>query len=81
MRALEFITGHVIFELRYDPIYQMKTTEEVSKTPISDTGSYTTQPYQLGYSDGSYFMSNTYLLRKQNTAYFIIYDATFFFTN
>ena len=26
MRALEFITGHVIFKLRYDQIYQMKTT-------------------------------------------------------
>ena len=25
MRALEFITGHVIFKLRYDQIYQMKT--------------------------------------------------------
>ena len=24
MRALEFITGHVIFKLRYDQIYQMK---------------------------------------------------------
>ena len=63
------------------PAYSMGSyvSEDVAKTP-SDTGSYTTQPYQLGYSDGSYFMSNTYLLRKQNTAYFIIYDATFFFT-
>ena len=26
MRALEFITGHVIFKLRYDQIYQVKTT-------------------------------------------------------
>ena len=26
MRALEFITGHVTFKLRYDQIYQMKTT-------------------------------------------------------
>ena len=26
MRALEFITGHVIFKLRYSQIYQMKTT-------------------------------------------------------
>ena len=26
MRALEFITGHVIFKLRYDQIYEMKTT-------------------------------------------------------
>ena len=26
MRALEFITGHVIFKLRSDQIYQMKTT-------------------------------------------------------
>jgi hypothetical protein len=32
MRALEFITGHVIFKLRYDPIYQMKTTfDSISK--------------------------------------------------
>ena len=27
MRALEFITGHVIFKLRYNQIYQLKTTE------------------------------------------------------
>ena len=27
MTALEFITGHVIFKLRYDQIYQMKTTQ------------------------------------------------------
>ena len=26
MRALEFIRGHVIFKLRYNQIYQMKTT-------------------------------------------------------
>ena len=26
MRALKFITGHVIFKLPYDQIYQMKTT-------------------------------------------------------
>ena len=26
MRALEFLTGHVIFKLRYDQIYQLKTT-------------------------------------------------------
>ena len=26
MRALEFITGHVIFKLRYNKIYQLKTT-------------------------------------------------------
>ena len=26
MRALEFITDHVIFKLRYNQIYQMKTT-------------------------------------------------------
>ena len=26
MGALEFITGHVISKLRYDQIYQMKTT-------------------------------------------------------
>ena len=26
MRALEFITGHVIFKLRYNQIYQLKPT-------------------------------------------------------
>ena len=26
MRALQFITGHVIFKLRYNQIYQLKTT-------------------------------------------------------
>ena len=26
MRAVEFIIGHVIFKLRYDQIYQLKTT-------------------------------------------------------
>ena len=26
MRALEFITGYVTFKLRYDQIYQLKTT-------------------------------------------------------
>ena len=25
MRAIEFITGHVIFKLRYNQIYQLKT--------------------------------------------------------
>ena len=29
MRALEFITGHVIFKLRYNQIYQLKTTHVV----------------------------------------------------
>ena len=29
MRALEFITGHVIFKLRYNQIYQLKTTHKV----------------------------------------------------
>ena len=28
MRALEFITGHVIFKLRYNQMYQLKTTLE-----------------------------------------------------
>ena len=27
MRVLEFVTGHVIFKLRHDEIYQMKTTK------------------------------------------------------
>ena len=27
MRALKFITGHVIFKLRYNQIYQLKTTK------------------------------------------------------
>ena len=42
MRPLEFITGHVIFKLRYDQIYQMKTTLIPSKIffgfnkPVSD---------------------------------------------
>ena len=26
MKALKFITGHVIFKLRYNQIYQLKTT-------------------------------------------------------
>ena len=26
MRALEFLTGHVTFKLRYNQIYQLKTT-------------------------------------------------------
>ena len=26
MRALKFITGHMIFKLRYNQIYQLKTT-------------------------------------------------------
>ena len=30
MRALEFITGHVIFKLRFNQIYQMKTTKSLS---------------------------------------------------
>ena len=29
MRALEFITGHVIFKLIYDQIYQMKTAKDL----------------------------------------------------
>ena len=28
MRELEFLTGHVTFKLRYNQIYQMKTTLE-----------------------------------------------------
>ena len=31
MRALEFITGHVIFKLRYNQIYQLKTTHNWSE--------------------------------------------------
>ena len=31
MRALEFITGHVIFKLRYNQIYQLKTTNDIWK--------------------------------------------------
>ena len=30
MRTLEFITGHAIFKLRYNQIYQLKTTLVVS---------------------------------------------------
>ena len=26
MKAIEFLTGHVIFKLRYNQIYQLKTT-------------------------------------------------------
>ena len=29
MRVLEFVTGHVIFKLRHDQIYQMKTTKDM----------------------------------------------------
>ena len=29
MRALQFITYHVIFKLRYNQIYQMKTTHDM----------------------------------------------------
>ena len=35
MRALQFITDHMIFKLRYNQIYQMKTTNECV-TNISD---------------------------------------------
>ena len=28
MRALQFITDHVIFKLHYNQIYQMKTTKD-----------------------------------------------------
>ena len=31
MRALEFLTGHVIFKLHYNQIYQLKTTPDVYK--------------------------------------------------
>ena len=37
MRALKFIRGYVIIKLRYDQIYQMKTTKvviQVSNKPI-----------------------------------------------
>ena len=30
MEALQFLTGHVILKLRYNQIYQMKTTNIVS---------------------------------------------------
>ena len=29
MRALKFLTSHVIFKLHYNQIYQMKTTYEL----------------------------------------------------
>ena len=43
MRALGFITGHVIFKLRYNHIYQLKTTmiveydalQNADKAPIA----------------------------------------------
>ena len=31
IRALNFLTGHVIFKLRYNQIYQMKTLKEMEK--------------------------------------------------
>ena len=31
MRALEFLTGHVIFKLRYNQTYQLKTTQDIMK--------------------------------------------------
>ena len=34
MRALKFITGHVIFKLRYNEIYQMKITQADSEAPV-----------------------------------------------
>ena len=38
MRALEFVTGHVIFKLRYNQIYQLKTTYDTQKkNPILTT--------------------------------------------
>ena len=36
MRALESITGHVIFKLRYDETYQMKTTIKLGKLFVSE---------------------------------------------
>ena len=32
MRALEFLTGHVSFKLRYNQIYQLKTTIKRKKS-------------------------------------------------
>ena len=36
MRALEFVTGHVIFKLRYNQIYQLKTTYGTQKKSYID---------------------------------------------
>ena len=35
MRALKFIRGHVIFKLRYNQIYQLKTTYDIFRFSIS----------------------------------------------
>ena len=34
MRAFEFITGHVTFKLRYNQIYQLKTTQIAVTFPV-----------------------------------------------
>ena len=34
MRALEFLTSHVIFKLRYNQIYQLKTTIRTLQTVL-----------------------------------------------
>ena len=39
MRALKFLTGHVIFKLRYNQIYQMKTIYATFKSRREKCGS------------------------------------------
>ena len=41
MRALEFITGHVIFKLRYNQIYQLKTTLKINLLVGKNRNKYT----------------------------------------
>ena len=41
MRALEFITGHVIFKLRYDQIYHLKTTIIIVKLKLQKCAQFT----------------------------------------
>ena len=53
MRALEFLTGYVIFKLRYNQIYQLKTTTVADFTnvlePLSQDPMDSCSPLDEGY--------------------------------
>ena len=50
------LTGHVIFKLRYNQIYQLKTTEETDE--YYDEGEYFYQEYDENGEDLGYYSYN-----------------------
>ena len=65
MRALKFITGHVIFKLRYNEIYQLKTTHiwDSYHSDFKKTDHFLNETLPLFYLIWDWFLSSKQTLK------------------